>query len=247
MPTRCAALRATVVLALCLPAAAASVAAQVQGPAYATRESLEQELARLERDGRSPVAVALIRTRLESGDFQTGDRIFLRVDGEPLLTDTFTVGPGPELALPQLGALPLKGLLRQELQPRLEAYLARYLRTPVVQVRPLMRVLVEGEVSRPGFYGVAPQQPLADVITAAGGFTQRSRPTEIRVERGSTTIWGGAPLQQALSRGVSFDYLNLRAGDRLFVPARGDPDRAFRIIGLLVTIPVALYTITRIH
>ena len=247
MPTRCAALRATVVLALCLPAAAASVAAQVQGPAYATRESLEQELARLERDGRSPVAVALIRTRLESGDFQTGDRIFLRVDGEPQLTDTFTVGPGPELALPQLGAVPLKGVLRQELQPRLEAHLTRYLRNPVVQIRPLMRVLVEGEVSRPGFYAVAPQQPLADVITAAGGFTQRSRPTEIRVERGSTTIWGGAPLQQALSRGDSFDYLNLRAGDRVFVPARGDPERTLRIIGLVVTIPVAIYTITRIH
>ena len=247
MPSRFAALRATVPLALCLSAAPAAVAAQLQGPAYATRESLQQALARLERDGHSPVAVNVIRTRLDSGDFQAGDRIFLRVDGEPQLTDTFTVAPGPELALPQLGALPLKGLLRQELQPRLEAYLARYLRTPVVQVRPLMRVLVEGEVSRPGFYGVAPQQPLADVITAAGGFTPRSKPTGIRVERGTTTIWEGPMLQQSLSRGDSFDYLNLRAGDRVLVPARGDSERTVRIIGVLVTIPLATYTLTRIR
>ena len=247
MPTRFAALRASVLLALCLPAAAAPVVAQLQGPAYATRGSLEQELARLEREGRSPVAVTLIRTRLESGDFQAGDRIFLRVDGEPQLTDTFTVGPGPELALPQLGALPLKGVLRQELQPRLEAHLNQYLRNPVVQIRPLIRVLVEGEVSRPGFYAVAPQQPLADVITAAGGFTPRSKPTGIRVQRGATTIWEGPMLQQSLSRGDSFDYLNLRAGDRVLVPAHGDSERTMRIIGVLVTIPFALYTLTRIR
>ena len=247
MPTRFAALRATVVLALCLPSAAAPVVAQLQGPAYATRESLQQELARLERDGHSAVAANLIRTRLENGDFQAGDRIFLRVDGEAQLTDTFTVAPGPELALPQLGAVPLKGVLRQELQPRLAEYLARYLRNPVVQVRPLIRVLVEGEVSRPGFYGVAPQQPLADVISAAGGFTPHSQPTGIRVQRGSTTIWEGPALQQSLSRGDSFDYLNLRAGDRVLVPARGDTERTVRIIGVLVGSALAVYSLTRIR
>jgi len=113
-------LRATIRLALGCAAAATPLVAQRPGPAYATRESLQRELARLERDGRSPVAANLIRTRLDSGDFQAGDRIFLRVDGEPQLTDTFTVAPGPELPLPQLGALSLKGLLRQELQPSVE-------------------------------------------------------------------------------------------------------------------------------
>jgi protein involved in polysaccharide export with SLBB domain len=245
MPTRFSALRAAALLALCLLAGPARVTAQLPGPAYATRERLEQELSRLEADGHSSVGAALIRARLQSGDFQAGDRIFLRVEGEPQLTDTFTVGPGPELALPQIGAVPLSGVLRAELQQRLEGYLARYIRDPVVQIRPLIRVLVEGEVMRPGFYGVAPQQPVADVITAAGGFTQRSRPTGMRVERDRTTIWGGASLQQALSRGDSFDYLNLRAGDRLLVPARGDFARTAGIIGALVAIPVAIYSITR--
>jgi len=83
---------------------------------------------------------------------------------------------------------------------------------------------------------------VADVITAAGGFTQRSKPTGIRVQRGATTIWEGPLLQQSLSRGDSFDYLNLRAGDRVLVPARGDSERTIRIIGVLVTIPLAVYT-----
>src|SRR5881397_1105838 len=134
MPTRFSALRAAALLALCLFTGPAPVAAQLPGPAYATRERLERQLSQLERDGHSSVAAGLIRARLQNGDFQPGDRLVLRVDGEPQLTDTFTVGPGPELALPQIGALPLSGVLRAELLQRLQAYLARYFRDPVVQV-----------------------------------------------------------------------------------------------------------------
>jgi hypothetical protein len=230
---------------LCLLARPA--AAQQSGPAWATRERLRAELARVERDPRARAEVALIRSRLDSGDFQVGDRILLRVEGEKPLTDTFTVSPGPEILLPPLGSLPLAGVLRSELQSRLETHLRRYLREPVVQARPLIRILVEGDVAHPGFYAVAPELPLADVITAAGGLTQRAKPAGIRVERGGETIWGGAPLLQAMGRGYSLDYLNLRAGDRVLVPARGDFAKTAGIIGALVAIPVAIFTITRIR
>lgn len=229
-------------LFLALPAAA-----QQPGTAWATRERLREELGRLERDGRGRAEVALIRARLDSGDFQAGDRILVRVEGEQPLSDTFTVQPGPELVLPQIGVVPLAGVLRSELQGRLETHLVRYLREPVVQVRPLLRVLVEGEVAHPGFYAVAPELPLADVITAAGGLTQRAKATGIRVERGPATIWSGQSLQQVLGRGYSLDQLSLRAGDRVLVPARGDFARTAGIIAALVAVPVAIYTITRIR
>lgn len=238
-------MRATGWLALCLLALPA--AAQQPGPALATRERLREELARLERDGGSRAEVALIRTRLDGGDFQAGDRILVRVEGEPALSDTFTVGPGPELVLPQIGAVALGGVLRSELRSRLDTHLVRYLRDPVVQVRPLIRILVEGDVAHPGFYAVAPELPLADVITAAGGLTPRAKATAIRVERGRETIWGGEGLQQALGRGYSLDQLSLRAGDRVRVPARNDFARTAGIIGALVAIPVAIFTLTRIR
>lgn len=244
MPPCISAPRATAVLAVCLCTGAAPAAAQQLGPAYATRTSLEQELSRLERAGQSSSTAALIRARLQSGDFQPGDRIFLRVEGEPLLSDTFTVEAGPALPLPQIGVVPLSGVLRAEFPERLQTHLARYFRDPVVQIRPLIRVLVEGEVVRPGFYGVAPQQPVTDVIAAAGGLTQRAQPSGMRVDRGGTTIWDGATLQRALSRGDSFDYLNLRAGDRLLVPARGD---LARTVGILSALTFVVYTIARIR
>jgi protein involved in polysaccharide export with SLBB domain len=232
------------VLVVAFPAAAQQSAVRDAGPALATREELEESLVRLARQGRSPEA-ALIRTRLDSGDFQPGDRILIRVEGEAALSDTFTVRPGPTLPLPQLGAVSLAGVLRSELPGRLETHLAHYLRDPTVQVRPLIRILVEGEVAKPGFYAVPPELPLADAISSAGGLTQRAKPTAIRVERGSNAIWSGDPLQQALGRGLTLDQLSLRAGDRVFVPARGDFARTIGIIGGLLAIPVSIYIITR--
>ena len=226
-----------------------------QGTILATREHLRDELARLERAGASGQAAAsLIRTRLESGDFQAGDRIVIRVEGEQQLTDTFVVttgaggaGGGPQLELPQVGVVSLQGVLRSELKGRLETHLAQFLRSPVVQVQPLIRLLIDGEVVRPGYYAAAPQHPLADVIAEAGGLTQHAKAAGMRVERGATSIWSGAPLRDAMGRGYSIDQLNLRAGDRLVVPTRGDSERTLRIIGVLVTIPLAIFTITRLH
>ena len=219
------------------------------GPALATRESLTAELARLEQDGNAGARAraALIRARLETGDFQTGDRVFIRVQGEPQLSDTFTVADGPVIDLPQVGAVLLVGALRSELAGRLVTYLGRYLRDPVVQVRPLVRILVEGDVARPGFYTAAPQQPLTDLLSQAGGISPRAKMSEMRVERGAQRIWIGQPLQEALGRGYSLDQLNLRAGDRLYVPVHGGSEKTWRIIGLLVSLPVAIYSIKQIH
>jgi protein involved in polysaccharide export with SLBB domain len=237
-------MRATGWLALCLVAFPA--AAQQPGPALATRERLREELARLERDGGSRAEVELIRTRLDNGDFQAGDRILVRVEGEQALSDTFTVGPGPELVLPQIGAVPLGGVLRSELKSRLETHLAQYFREPAVQVRSLVRILVDGSVAKPGFYAVPPELPLADVLGVAGGLAPQAKVSEMRVERGRDKLWSGELLQQALGRGSSLDQLSLRAGDRVFVPAGRDSERTIRLLGILVTIPVALYTLTQI-
>jgi polysaccharide export outer membrane protein len=215
------------------------------GPPFATRERLAAELARLEGED-APAARAeasLIRARLDGGDFQMGDRILITVEGEKQLSDTFTVHDGPALELPQVGSVSLQGVLRSELASRLEAHLSRFLRSPVVTVRPLVRILVEGDVARPGYYSASSQQALADLLTQAGGLSARAKPSQMRIERGNQSIWSGQPLQDALGRGYSLDQLNLRAGDRVLVPSRGDSDRTWRILGVLVSVPLAIYTL----
>jgi protein involved in polysaccharide export with SLBB domain len=232
---------------LCLSASLLA-AQQPDGPPLATRDRLGAELARLaqERGSDARARAVQIRQRLENGDFQIGDRILIRVDGEPQLSDTFTVQDGPALALPQLGSLPLRGVLRSELQGRLETHLAHYLRNPVVQVQPLVRLLVEGDVVRPGYYSLAPRQALTDALAQAGGLNSRAKTSGIRIDRGNEQILSGPQLQDALGRGYSLDQLNLRAGDRLLVPAGRDSERTWRILGIAVSLPLALYSATRI-
>ena len=230
-----------ILLAIGLLLSAVSAAA-AQESALASRAFLQSELTRL---GNDPSA-ALIRARLESGDFQAGDRIFIRVQGDSVLTDTFTVLADVQLPLPGLGAVPLRGVLRSELKDKIGEYLSRYLRDPQLDVRPLMRISVEGQVNRPGFYAAAPERPLADVINAAGGFTQQAKMTDMRLQRGGTTIMNGRELQAAMGQGYSLDRLNMRPGDRVFVPQRADSERTLRVVGLLLSVPVGILALTRV-
>ncbi len=215
------------------------------GGILATREALREEMGRLDgKGGKDRAGAELIRARLENGDFQAGDRIFIRVAGESQLTDTFVVTTGPQLELPQVGTVPLQGVLRSELGERLASHLAQYLREPVVEARPLIRLLIEGDVVRPGYYGAAPQEPLVDVINQAGGLSPRAHVKEIRIERGEEVLWNSSTVRDAMARGYSIDQLSLRAGDRLFVPSHGDSERALRMFVMVLTIPLMIYSLT---
>src|SRR5258708_39342912 len=106
----------------------------------------------------------------------------MRVEGEAQRTDACRVSSGTQLDVPQVGTVSLQGVLRSELKSRLQTHFVKFLRDPVVVVQSLVRLLVDGEVARPGYYSAAPQQALADVITQAGGLTQRAKAGDMRVE-----------------------------------------------------------------
>lgn len=237
---RCLSVVTAILASVVAPAAAQNVAPA----AYATRAALEQEL----RGGKglSSDQLRLIRARLDSGDFRAGDRVLLTVEGERELSDTFTIGMGNELTLPQIGVIELRGVLRAELHGRLTQVLGRYLRDPVVHARSLIRVSVEGEVLHPGFYDVSPESPVADLLTAAGGVTREAKFENARVEREGRVILSGMPLENGVRGGSTFDAMNLRAGDRLYVPGRRNWNSAAQTLAILLTIPITIYTITQI-
>ncbi len=190
---------------------------------------------------------SLVRQRLEQGDFQVGDRILLRVQGEATLTDTFTVTEGRVLALQDIGEVPLQGVLRSELEPYVTDFLARYVRNPRVVARSLIPVTIIGGVTTPGFYTVPSQLRLDDVLTLAGGPTALAQLDRLRIERGGRRIWEGAPLQQAIVEGRTLDQLNIRGGDQIHLPAAGGTigawEASVRTIGYLLAIPISIFAI----
>ena len=249
-------MRSAIALAALL-LAARSLGGQV--PALGTRMGLDERAQRLEELALSPnqpaaaktgaaQEAAVIRRRLAEGDFKVGDRILLLVEGEPSLSDTFTVGLGSSLILPAVGEVSLVGVLRSELQDYLARRLGQNLRDPVVRARAYVRLSIDGAVARPGFYGVPADALLSDALMAAGGPTPEAQLGKLRIERAGRPIWEGRALQQAIAAGKTIDDAGLIAGDQYVLPRRGrtTPGDVLRFGGFLLTIPVTIYTLTRI-
>src|SRR5438132_11605091 len=82
--------------------------------------------------------------------FQVGDQISLQVEGDTALSHTFTVGAGPALTLPVIGAIPLAGVQRAAVETYLTQQLGRYVTSPVVHATALVRLSILGEGEGPG-------------------------------------------------------------------------------------------------
>lgn len=167
---------------------------------------------------RARAEATLLRQRLEEGDLRVGDRVLLVVERHETLTDTFNVVAGRKLVLPTLGEVPLEGVLRSELQPHLEAFIGRFINSPVVHARSLVRIEIRGAVSRPGFYTLPSDMLISDVLMVAGGPSGRADIDRTRVERGRDVIWSGERLREAIIEGRTLDQISLRAGDNIIVP-----------------------------
>ena len=98
-------------------------------------------------------------------------------------------------------------------------------------------VRIEGQVTRPGFVDYAPGRSLGDYIQMAGGFTDRSARTSIRVSRSLTG-------QIIPARSLK----SVQPGDFIWVPERRDVDAwiAFRdIVTVAGQVAVVIFTLSR--
>ena len=200
-----------------------------------------------ERRAQKRAEAEALRSRLRDGDFRAGDRIVLSVRGDSALTDTFTVSQGRTLDLPDQPAIALTGVLRAELEEYLTTHFARYFHEPRVEARPLLRIAVLGEVTRPGYYLTTPDYLVSDAIMAAGGPTNEADLTRTTVRRGETVFWKEADLRAAVIDGVTLDQLSLRSGDEIIVGERKrrNWDAILRTASLISGIALGIYGATR--
>ena len=223
-----------------------------------SREAMIQQLEKLEQLNVSPessgerraqyrLEAELIRERLEHGDLRVGDRVIIYVEGEEVLTDTFTVNADRALDLPQVGAIPMAGVLRSELESHLQTHIDRFIRDPVVRVGSLIRLTVLGAVNDPGFYTLSWEALVGDVLMVAGGPSGNAAVDKLRIERRGQRLWGGEGLQDAMIVGFTLDQLNLRPGDEIYVPRQGRFWENVRNVSLIVSIPASIaFLIVRI-
>lgn len=215
---------------------------------FATRGELTDLLARVDTVV-TPALAALVQSRLNEGDLRPGDGIVLDVRGEPQLTDTFVVDGSLNVALPDVGSIPLRGVLFSELESHMRSQISQYVREPVVRATPMVRMLVGGAVSRPGYYLVPADALISQTIMAAGGVTGDAEMKKLRAMRAGYPVLEGPEMQKALAQGLTLDRANLRTGDELYVPAGASGPTRYekvRTFATLLTIPITIYTLTKI-
>jgi protein involved in polysaccharide export with SLBB domain len=229
------------------------IAAAVPGQATAqatsqltTRDALTQAAVDADKSGNAMQAAG-IRHRLSEGDFQVGDRVLLTVASDAAHTDTLVVREGVVLDLPYKTVLPLSGVLRSELKGRVTTEILKYVKAVEVDVTPLTRIAVLGEVTRPGYFAVRSDIPITDAIMLAGGPTGSADIERSMVKRGNREFRSADETRRAVSQGLTLDQLGLAAGDELIVGRQRQlvSPTTTAVVGTLASLAAIFFAIHR--
>jgi len=222
------------VLTLLLLLGVAPGAAGQQTIAYdASREVLRQRLDSLEarlpaganveddgEAGRTLRQLQRIQDRLENGDMRSGDMIRVTVGADSILTGTYRVAEDRSIDVPTVGRIDVSGLLYSEVADRVRESLGSVVRTPRIQVQPLIRVAVLGQVGSPGYYDLSPTATVSDALMEAGGPTQSAELQKTQLRRPEQGESGDGVGIESLT-GRTLADLGVTRGDELFVPDSG--------------------------
>lgn len=134
------------------------------------------------------------------------------------------------VTLPLVGPVAVKGLSAREAELRIEKlYREKYIKDPHVSVfveeHFSQRVTLVGEVKKPGTFDYPRKMRLLDVLSLAGGLTEKAgRSAQIRrmgqsPETSNTII---VDLDRMLNKGQGELNIEINGGDIVFVPAAGN-------------------------
>ncbi|MEO6529184.1 MAG: SLBB domain-containing protein [Gemmatimonadaceae bacterium] len=205
-----------------------------------TRADLTALAARLERGSNEErTQAAALQARLREGDFRPGDRLALVIEGNVTLADSaVAVTSGPKITLPDIGDIPLAGILRSELQGQMTTQLAKFVRDARVRATPLVRVSVLGPVGRPGFYFMPADIPISDAVMRAGGPAANADLARSKIKRGTDELYDAKNTQTAINEGLTLDQLSLRSGDEILVGTQST--RSWQSIASTVSVVTSL-------
>jgi protein involved in polysaccharide export with SLBB domain len=193
------------------------------GAGYVTRAELERQAATA-----AGAEAAAIRERLRDGDFRVGDRIVISTRSsatlpQPVaeaLNDTLVVREGRTIRIPNVPDFSLAGILRSELEDRLNTHLKGYLRNVDVRVETLVQANISGPVGRPGFTVLAPDMLLTDAIMAGGGIARDADVNRTVIKRDGEVVIDSDSLSVAMQRGATLDQIDFQTNDEIAVGER---------------------------
>jgi len=143
-----------------------------------------------------------------------GDVIAVSIPNEPGYTGQYTVDSRGRVTLPAVGVVFVMGRMPDQVSDSLVAALRHFVTNPAIQVTVLKRILVAGEVAKPGLYPVDATVTVGDLIALAGGPNANANRHKIQLIR------NGRVLVSSLGPGTLLQNTPLESGDQIFIPTR---------------------------
>ena len=117
-----------------------------------------------------------------------GDRLVLKLWADTSLADTLQIDQNVRVILPQLGVLPLAQVPAREIADSVRSAYSRIFRPVAVDVTPLRRVTVVGEVRKPNVYYLDMNSTVRDAIALSGGVTDIGIADPVYLVRDASTF-----------------------------------------------------------
>jgi SLBB domain len=240
-------LRSHLLLPVCLLAVSlSSVAAQTPTVGQGTQTERAKLIDRLKvADSLGLKTEAfIIRARLRDGDFEVGDRIEVKYEGEkaPRSDSVLVVESGRIVRLGEpMGDLNLSGVLRSELADSVAGRVDKYYRAVKTHVTSRLRLTVLGSVRSPGPLYARVDMPLSEVIVRAGGQDVTTDLSNVVIRRGGQIVLERQDVQAALTDGLTVERLGLLAGDEIVVGTKPPANRW--LLWLQIGLPILAITI----
>ncbi len=200
-------------------------------------------------EGQNPPALMDTVREQNVGVLRPGDALRILVFRDPALSGEFPIDSRGYVQIPGLGDILVGGLTPFAARERLrEQMLARGIsREPELALQALLRVSVLGEVRAPGPFAVEPGTTLLQVLTRAGGPSERADLRKAQVVRDGKAI--RVDLQSALAGSVAGRY-SLFSNDVLYVPRKTGLNREnigflASMVGALVSVVTLVATLRR--
>lgn len=191
--------------------------------------------------------VNAVQLRLTNGDFVPGDRILLLVEGDSVLSDTFTVVGERMLPLPNIPPISLQGVLDSELEPHLTKELQRYIKEVVLTATPLVRISLLG-FPQSSFYTVPVDQSITDVIAAAGGWGNPAiaAVNKTVVRRAGQVVLDSKATAEAIRLGKTVGDMAIRDGDELYLPDKASSTFTWQnVLGVVSAVTGVVWLVRR--
>lgn len=167
-----------------------------------------------------------------------GDMLKVAIWREEELSGEFQVDEQGAVTLPLLGRRQVAGRSMREVRGEMMAEYEQNLRNTAIEITPLRRVNILGEVARPGMYPLDPTVTLAGAVALAGGATPIGDLNRIRIVR------DGQVYATRVSYLRTLENVDVRSGDQIMVGRRSwfDRNSTFLVSALLsiTSIVVAL-------